>query len=117
MSDKELWNYIIFKKIAQTKPFDRLFLWIKKEDFLEIKKFFICEKNCLHKGKSYRSKNLFRHIHAIDQGEYFFIHKDTGNLARFLPLGLLHFFFDFLPYVFFCFFKRKPMNYFFNCPL
>lgn len=101
MTEKELWKYISKKKIARTKPFDKDFVWISKENFANIKQFFVQEKNFFHQGKSYRSKAWIRHIHIVDQGDYFFAHKDTGNPTAFFPLALLHLIFDLIPFMIF----------------
>ena len=99
MSEKELWEYFWNKRVAHTKPFDRDFVWISKKDFEPVAPYFKKEFNILHAGKSLRSPAYIFHIHAIDQGEYVFAHRDIGNIARFFPLGLLHLIFDVIPYV------------------
>ena len=99
MTENELWPYIWKKKVAYTKPFDRDFVWILKKDFVTMENFFSKELNILHPGVSYRSGGYISHIHAIDQGEYVFAHRDIGNLAKFFPLGVLHLVFDVIPYM------------------
>ena len=94
MDDTELWIYFWNKKIAFAKPFDREFLWVSREDFEHVKNLFIKEFNFIHKEDSYRSAGYISHLHAVIQGEVIFIHKDTGNIARFFPLGILHLFCD-----------------------
>lgn len=98
MSESRLWEYFQEKQIAQARPFDRDFLWVPKEAFARVEPHFVAELNILQPGKSYRSRALLRHIHAIDQGDCVFVHQDTGNVARFLPLGLVHLFIDVVPY-------------------
>ena len=100
MSDKELWTYCWERKVFHTKPFDRDFIWVHARDFEPLEKYFVPEYNIFHGwGKSMRTRSLLRHIQAVKQGDYVFLHKDTGNVARFLPLGIIHLFADVLPYV------------------
>jgi len=116
MSEKEIWQYCWDKKVSHSKPLDRDFIWITKEDFRPVQSHFIKEINFLHYGKSQRSRGLFFHLHAVDQDEHVFIHKDNGNLARFLPLGLFHLFLDVAPYFVFACIKRVPMKSIFVRP-
>lgn len=118
MNEKELWKYFLEKKVSRVeRPFDRDFLWILRKDFEKVKRNFLGEINWVHKGKSLRSRSWFRHIHAVFQGEHVFVHKDFGNKARFLPLGILHLVVDVIPYFFFCLVKRKSFGEAFVCPL
>ena len=116
MNELELWRYFEDKKSAVSRPFDRDFIWVPKKVFELVKEEFIEEVSIFHNGASFRSRAYFSHIHAVIQGEFVFIHMDTGNLARFLPLGLLHFVFDLLPYIAFAIFKRKPLKSIFERP-
>ena len=110
MTEKELWRYFWDKKIAHAKPFDRDFVWVTKKDFESITQYFRKEFNILHAGKSMRSRAYIFHIHAIDQGEYVFAHRDIGNVARFFPLGILHLVFDVIPYFVWTTIKGISMN-------
>jgi len=116
MSEKELWNYLWDKKVTHSRPFDRDFIWIQKGDFDAVERHFIEETNLIHPEKSMRSRALVRHIHAVAQGDYVFIHKDTGNLVRFFPLGLVHIAFDVAPYFLYARYKRLPMQKIFLRP-
>ena len=81
-----------------------------------MRKYFIKDFNILHSGKSYRSYGIFKHIHIVDEGEYMFVHQDYENLARFLPLAILHFFCDVLPYIILAFAKQVPLEALFRKP-
>lgn len=111
---QKLWEDIYLKKIAKTHPFDRDFIWLKKEDFEKFKIYFTEDYNPLHKGKSYRSNNYFKHLHAVEQGHFIFIHFDHGNYKKFFLLLLIHFFIDVIPYFIFCLVKRKKIGYFYT---
>lgn len=110
MTEAELWEYFLKHQVTRSRPFDRDFIWIAKADFPPIQDYFSKEFNLFHSEKSFRSKGLFSHIHILDQGEYIFAHKDIGNLRRFFPLGLLHLFFDVIPYAAFALIQRKSFN-------
>ena len=114
MNQEQIWQYALDKKIAFSHPFDRDFVWIKKNDFNKIKKHFRKEYNFLHPGKSFRTSAYLKHIHAVEQSEYVFIHFDFGNSTRFWPLVVFHFLADVLPYFLFCLIKRKPLNFYFQ---
>lgn len=116
MTEKELWSYFLDKKIVSSHPFDRDFVWIRKEDFVPIRHYLVKEFNIMHSGQSFRSKGYLSHIHVVDQGEFVFVHPDTGNLARFLPLGLVHLVVDVIPYLAFALIKRKSFKVLFACP-
>ena len=117
MTEKQIWKHAFDRKINLNHPFDRDFLWISKENFKEIQRYFSAEFNLLNpKGKSYRTFSFLRHIHAVEKEDYMFMHFDFGNPSRFLPLAIIHFFIDVLPFFVFCLVKRKPPKYFFIPP-
>lgn len=102
MTASELWNYFWNKRIAQAHPFDRDFIWVEKKDFESMKKYFVPEFNIFHlDGGSMRSRGYWKHIQAVTQENCVFIHQDTGNVALFFPLAIVHFFADVLPYLVF----------------
>lgn len=116
MKEIELWQYFNEKKVAYSRPFDRDFIWITKTDFEIVQDFFVAEFNILNKGASFRSRAFFLHIHALVQGEYIFIHKDIGNVARFLPLGVIHLFIDVIPYFVLAKIKRVTFHSIYQKP-
>ena len=117
MTENQIWKYTFDRKVDLTHPFDRDLIWIHKKDFKKIAKYFSSEFNLLHqKGKSYRTFSFLRHIHAVEKEDYMFMHFDFGNPSRFLPLALIHFFIDVLPFFAFCLVKRKSPQYFFIPP-
>lgn len=116
MTEKQLWEYFSAKKVAFAKPFDRDFVWIRKADFQSVKESFVKEFNFMHRGDSFRSRGLISHIHAVDQEDYMFVHPDMGNLARFLPLGLIHLFLDVIPYLAFALIKGVSLESLFILP-
>jgi len=110
MNDNELWDYVLKHKFKMTRPFDRDFIWISKSDFSLIKKFLHREWNFLHSGASYRSANLLLHIHAVEQGDFVFFHKDIGNFRRCILLGAIHLFLDVFPYLVFALWNRQKLS-------
>jgi|GEM_PF-1606713 len=117
MNEKELWKYFWDRKICHSRPLDRDFIWITKEDFRPVRRYFVSEFNFFHyKKESLRSQGLLFHIHVIEQGDYLFVHKDTGNVARFFPLGLIHLICDVVPYFVFAKIKRVEMKSIFVRP-
>jgi hypothetical protein len=108
MKESELWNYFWTRRVVESKPLDRYFIWVFRKDFMDVQDQFKKEYNIFHPGKSYRSISYIKHLHAVDEGEYFCIHQDLGNIARFFPLGIIHFFFDVLPYLIFSYWKGIP---------
>ena len=116
MTEKELWNYFWNKKAFHAKPLDRDFVWISQGDFESVEPYFIKEFNVLHRGRSFRSKGYWSHIHAVIQDDFVLAHIDTGNLARFFPLGLVHFACDVLPYLVYAKFKKVSLRSIFLRP-
>lgn len=116
MNEKALWKYFLDNQVSASKPFDRRFVWIEKENFEPVQIYFTKEFNILHPDKSYRSQGYFLHIQAIDQGEYVFVHRDVGNLAKFWPLGIIHLFVDVVPYIILAWVKGVPFRSLFSRP-
>ncbi len=116
MNEKELWNHFLTKQVYIAQPLHHKLVWVKRHDFENVKSSFVEDFNIFHIGRSFRSREYLLHIHCIDQGEYVLVHRDTGNIARFLPLGIIHFFFDVLPYVILALIKRVSFNSFFKLP-
>jgi hypothetical protein len=117
MQQRELWAYFLDKSTHRSKPFDRSFVWVTKKDFESVAGYFIEEFNILHLDtKSFRTRKYFLHIHAIEQGEYIFVHRDFGNVAYFLPLGVIHLFVDVIPYFVFARVKGVPFRSIFTRP-
>ena len=115
-NDNELWKYLSSKSIKRTKPFDREFIWVSLDDFNDIRHLMIQETNFLHAGRSFRSRGIFWHLHAVIQSNFVFVHWDLGNHKQFLPLGLLHLVADFFPYLLFSIFVGKPLRKIFAMP-
>lgn len=116
MNEKELWNYFLDRKVYLSTPLDRKLVWVAQQDFQTVRDYFIKDFNILHPDRSFRSRGYLSHIHVIEQGEYVLVHHDIGNLARFLPLGILHLFFDVIPYVILAGIKRVSFYSFFTPP-
>jgi hypothetical protein len=110
ITEKELWSYFSEHKVSSARPFDRDFIWVKKEDFQRVRQNFVKEFNFIHSGESFRSMGLISHIHAVDQGDVVLVHFDIGNVARFFPTSLIHLFADVIPYYVFAWFKRTPLE-------
>lgn len=117
MTEKELWAYLLDARVAFAHPLDRDFIWVSTKDFQEIKRYFIKEVNVFHSGDSFRSLGYIHHIHAVRQGDVVFTHRDTGNMARFLPLGLVHLVVDVIPYIWYSWIRRVPLSSVFKCPI
>lgn len=98
MDSEILFEQLKQKKLWQSNFFSRDLVVIRKKDFDAYKEYFINSKNILNNLSNYRSNHYFRHIHAIDFGEYVQIHMDNGNMSKFLLFAIPHFFFDMIPY-------------------
>lgn len=116
MNEKELWNYFLDRSVCTSHTLRHTLVWVKKDDFDSVKDSFTQEFNILHDGPSYRSRGYFLHIHCVVQDDHVLVHRDIANVARFLPLGIIHFFFDVLPYVILARVKRVSFQSFFTMP-
>ena len=116
MKENELWDNFWSRKVAKTKILGRYLIWVHKKEFNKFRKYFKKEYNFIHPGKSFRSSSYFKHIHAVEEGNYFCIHYDLGNIMKFFPLGILHLFFDVLPSCAFCYIKGIPVKSLTNFP-
>jgi hypothetical protein len=117
MTEKEIWKYVLDKKVASRKILGKDHFWILKKDFEAVKNNFAREFNPFNPGRSLRSREYFLHIHAIEQGDYVFVHKDLGNVARFFPLGLIHLFVNVIPFFIYILIKRTSLKSAITCPL
>lgn len=116
MSDRDIWEYFVERSVSRTRMLARDIVWVTRDDFRAVERHFFKDINIFHPRKSYRSRRLFRHLHAIEQGEYVLVHRDTGNLSLFPPLGVVHLIFDVLPHAFVARRKRVPMRALFSRP-
>lgn len=106
MQEKELWNYFWSKRVTESKFLGRYLIWVYRKDFIAVRNLFKKEYNFIHPDKSYRSSAYIRHLHAVDEGEYFCIHQDTGNMSKFFPLGIVHLLLDVVPGYIYCYKNR-----------
>lgn len=115
MTWREIISFVDEMSVRREHPFDRDHYWISKEAFESIKSQFKSEVNWIHQGKSYRSKHVMRHVHAIDQGAFVFVHRDNINPTRHLalfPLLPVHICVDLVPFLVYCVIKRKNPRYY-----
>ena len=116
MTNAKLWEYFWNKKIAHTHPLGKDFIWVSKEDFQTVEKYFTKEYNIFYPGISMRSRGYWKHVHAVEQDDCVFVHQDIGNFVRFPLLGIVHFFVDMMPYLIFVCIKRIPLHSLFVRP-
>lgn len=101
VSQADVWRRANDVKIDE-RYIGKPFIFITKKDFDAMKPNFVREWNWMHIEPSYRTREAFLHIHAIDFGDTVGLHRDRANPALFKPLAILHFFFDFPPYFAYC---------------
>lgn len=116
MNKEELWQFFWEKKVAHAKPIFKEWIWVARDDFKQMEKYFIREFNLFNPGRSLRSREYFSHIHAVEQDSFVFIHEDHGNIARFFPLGIIHLIFDVIPFFAYMLIKRVSMKNMITCP-
>jgi hypothetical protein len=110
MHEKELWQYLWDRRSFDARPLDRDFVWVTREQFARVEQHFHPEFHFKYRGRSFRTRGYFFHLHAIRQDELVFVHRDFGNFARFLPLGILHIVFDVLPFAFLMLRRRQSLD-------
>ncbi len=94
------WDYLISKQIHSSTPFHRCFAWISDADFTHIEDHFKAETNLFHPGYCLRSRQSWKHVHVLKQGNHIHAHLDTGNVTRsYLLFSVPHLVFDVMPYV------------------
>lgn len=107
MNLKQIYRELKNKQVFYSSFFGRKLVVVRKADFENYKKYFQDSYNALNKYKNYRTNSIFRHVHAIDFGEYVQIHLDYANVSKSFLLAIPHFIFDMLPYFSSCLLKRK----------
>ena len=98
MKNAELWKSLTSERIDTFHGFRKEFVVIPKETFVAHQEHFRKSRNMFTSHRSFRSKQLVRHVHAIDRGNVVVVHRDHGNLDRFKLLGILHLVGDVVPY-------------------
>jgi len=58
-----------------------------------------------------------RHVHAIEQKNYYLLHKDIGNVAKFFPLWVFHLIADFIPLLLTLLCRRTWLYSYLDCPI
>jgi hypothetical protein len=106
--EQVLWDYFWSKRVAESKFLSRYWIWVNRRDFDVMRSSFNKEYNVIHPGKSYRSNGYWKHIHGTDEGEYFCLHQDTGNMSKFFVLGIIHLILDVIPGYIYCFKTGVP---------
>ena len=110
-SEQEIiFNSLKVKSLKVKKIFRKEFMLIELNSFIPYKKYFSTGIKIGTKI-NYRSDRYIKHIHAIKYDDKIEIHFDYGNLYKFLPLGLIHFFYDVIPYFLWHLIKlKKPYS-------
>lgn len=67
-------------------------------EFQKFNDYFYAKGNFFNTGVNYRTKERFKHIHAVQKGNLVFFHYDYGNVDQSLPMYVCHTFLDVIPY-------------------
>lgn len=97
MDRDTLYDILNNKSLKKRLVFGKEFILINKKDFVEYKKYLDGPLKIGGKN-NYRTKNIFKHIHFVEGEKTVSLHYDHGNVWRFFPLGIVHFFVDVVPY-------------------
>jgi hypothetical protein len=116
MNERELWKYFGQTAHSRVRFLGKEFIWLREADFSRVRGHFRREFNMLHPDRSMRSRSFFRHLHAVMHGPYVSVHWDTGNLARFWPLAVIHACADVLPFKVFELLLGKPVRELYGYP-
>jgi len=100
MTRKEIWQFIQERGFEQRRVMHQ-FIKIQKEDFEKIAEHFEEVKHGLNPyEKNFRTRNLWKHLHATFKDGVYEIHKDFGNPNRWTALTIIpHLIFDVIPYL------------------
>lgn len=79
---------------------EKEFIFVKKEVFSEYKNFFTISKytNFLNDWVNYKTREYFKHLHAVEYKNIVQIHIDTWNMDKNFLLLIFHIIFDILPH-------------------
>src|SRR3989344_4295026 len=88
------------KALQHSHFFGRKLLVVTKTDFLQYQDDFVESLNIFTHKKTWRTKDRFKHIHAVLQQDLVEFHYDYGNVSQSLLMAVPHFFFDVIPYFF-----------------
>jgi hypothetical protein len=98
MKPEYIYQKLKARSIARSHFFGRQLHVVTIADFKLFDAHFVSSYNLLNRQQNYRTKNLFRHIHAIQVGELVEFHYDYMNPDKGLSLVFLHTVTDVVPY-------------------
>lgn len=99
MRVNELWSELSQYKVALNHfPINRELVALPRENFVKYLEYFSESYNPLNAVGNYRTGNRFRHIHAVECGDYVEMHIDYFNPSMSIWLALPHLCFDVAPY-------------------
>jgi hypothetical protein len=98
MTVDNIYNALEKKSIGITGFFGRKLITIADKDFYEYERYFVPTKNLFNRKINYRTKNMFKHIHAIRENGFVQLHYDYGNSSENIIMAIPHLFIDVIPY-------------------
>ena len=98
MNTKNIYSELREKSIRSSQFFGRKLYIVSASDFEAYRPYFVETVNLLNDKKNYRTKDKFKHIHAVQTGSLIEFHYDFGNLYVSPLMIIPHFFLDAIPY-------------------
>lgn len=97
MNCNQIFKELKKKQININYFFNRELITIRFEDFKKYQKYFSKPIKIGNKD-NFRTKDKFKHIHAVKSNNLVEIHFDYGNLYQNYLLSIPHLFLDVIPY-------------------
>ncbi len=94
----DIYQKLAEKSIHRSHFFGRSLHAVLAEDFAAVKAYFAPSYNLLNNKQNFRTKNPFRHIHAIQIDEVIEFHYDYGNPDKGVLFVIFHVVLDVVPY-------------------
>jgi hypothetical protein len=94
---EQIYRFFRKKSIRINNFFGRELILVSERTFKKKQKLFE-RVSGINGEKNYRTRRLFKHIHAFKSGKYVEAHYDYGNPNLFFVLFIIHMIADVIPY-------------------
>ncbi len=112
MHHSKIYQELKKRAISRSHFFGRKLIVVSIEDFRAYERHFRPSFNLLNRRRNFRTTSLFRHIHAIEKGDFVEFHFDYMNPDKGILCTVPHAVLDVIPYfLYFACTLQKPYTF------
>ncbi len=109
MHHREIYQELKKRAVSQSHFFGRMLIVVSMDDFRAYERYFRPSFNLLNRRRNFRTATVFRHIHAIEKGNFVEFHFDYMNPDKGILCTFPHAVLDVIPYfLYFACTLQKP---------